>query len=212
AALERDVLAPLGLSATVVGPAGVPDGRLARGFSDGADMPNWTFQAMAGAGAVLSNAADLLRFINLNLADDVPPLLAAVREEQVPGKIALGWHIDAVESDDRIYWHNGGTGGYASFLAFRPATRTGVVILSASTEYQRITELGLAQVKGEEAAAGADLSAYPGTYQLAGGMNLRIFVEDGRLFGQATGQGAFPLEPAGEHSFTFPPAGIRITF
>jgi CubicO group peptidase (beta-lactamase class C family) len=212
AALERDVLDPLGLSATGVGAAAVLDGRLAPGFSDGADMPNWTFQAMAGAGAVLSTAGDLLRLIELNLADDVPPLLAAVREEQVPGRIALGWHIEAVEGEDRIYWHNGGTGGYASFLAFRPATRTGVVILTASTEYQRVTELGLAEIKGEVAAATADLSAYPGTYRLSEAMHLRIFVEDGRLFGQATGQGPFPLEPAGVHSFAFAPADVRITF
>ena len=29
-----------------------------------------------------------------------------------------------------IFWHNGGTGGYVSFIGFDPEHQTGVVILS----------------------------------------------------------------------------------
>ena len=45
------------------------------------------------------------------------------------GRIGLGWHIQG-EGVDRTWWHNGATGGYASFFAFNPARRMAVVVLS----------------------------------------------------------------------------------
>ncbi len=213
AALSGYVLQPLGLSSSRVGTAGVPPEGLARGYSGGANMPNWNFQALAGAGAMVSTANDMLAFMRENLdQEEQPAMLAAIREPQPNGNTALGWHLEPVAGDDRVYWHNGGTGGYASFLAIRPANRTGLVVLTASTEAQKITQLGLAQVTGRELQADLDLDPYPGTYRLGAGLSLSIFVEDGKLFGQATGQGAFPLTPLGEDTFAFPAADIRIAF
>jgi len=45
--------------------------------------------------------------------------------------IALGWLISLLPtSNNYVYWHNGGTGGYRSFLGFVKDTNTAVVILS----------------------------------------------------------------------------------
>ncbi|MGE0377679.1 MAG: serine hydrolase domain-containing protein [Planctomycetaceae bacterium] len=46
--------------------------------------------------------------------------------------MALGWHVDDLFFDKPVLWHNGGTGGYASYMAFQRETRQGVVLLANS--------------------------------------------------------------------------------
>ena len=43
-------------------------------------------------------------------------------------QIGLGWHI----LNNKIIWHNGGTGGFRSFAGFDPQTQTCVVVLTNS--------------------------------------------------------------------------------
>ena len=44
--------------------------------------------------------------------------------------VGLGWHLLKSESGKDWVWHNGGTGGYTSSLAFNKTTQNGVIILS----------------------------------------------------------------------------------
>ena len=44
-----------------------------------------------------------------------------------------------------MLWHNGGTGGYRSFVALDPEGRTGVVVLASSA--RSVDRLGLALVR-----------------------------------------------------------------
>ncbi len=214
-AMERDVLRPLHMADSGFRVREDQVDRLAQGFSSGADMPNWDgFDALAGAGALLSTVNDLLQLIRQNLAPKtLGQPLEAIRERQADGQTAFGWHILDLEDGGPVYWHTGGTGGYASFLAIRPDTGTGAVILATSTEYNAITELGFAQITGKVAGQEViDLDAYPGTYEIADGFVLTISIDGGRLIGQATGQGAFPLTPSAENEFVFPAADVRIMF
>ncbi len=218
-ALRRDVFDPLGMGDTSVVPSEQQLTRMAEGFSQGADMPRWGgFDALAGAGAIVSTASDLLRFARLNAdpakAGAMADSLAAIRELQGTGETALGWHLDQDVGDSTVYWHNGGTGGFASALAVEPSTGLAVVLLAASTDYNGITELALAQLAGQAEAPveGPDLSPYVGTFQVSPAMMLTFFLDEGQLFGQATGQGAFPLKVEGEHAFSFKPADISLTF
>ncbi len=210
AAMQRDVLRHYGMNDTGMSIED-PD-RLAQGFSGGADMTNWGFDALAGAGALLSTTTDMLRFIDANFNDD-NAALESLRGRAASSENAFGWIKELHDDGDSIFWHNGGTGGYASFVGLRPEKGTGVVILSASTNGGRITELGMAQVSGKESATeSADLDGYTGTFQLAPGFMLAIFEDGGRLFGQATGQGAFPLTRTGDNEFSLAAAKIRIVF
>lgn len=215
-AMRRDVLAPLGLDDTAVGLPPRLEERVAAGFSQGADMPNWSnFDALAGAGAIVSTLSDMLGFAEANLAGNerMDDALRAVRASQGSGKTGLGWHIHDVAEDDRVFWHNGGTGGYASFFAIRPTTQTAVVILTTSTEYALVTELGFEQIGVRDTAeATVDLGPYLGSYRLAEGFVLTVFEESNRLFGQATGQAAFPLTGKGPDEFEYPAADLRIIF
>lgn len=51
--------------------------------------------------------------------------------------MAVGWHFDRLDdaganADEWVLWHNGGTAGFASYLAFSKQHRAGVVLLANS--------------------------------------------------------------------------------
>jgi len=214
-AMSAAVLAPLDLADTSSGPRQDFMGRLAVGFSGGADMPNWDgFDALAGAGALVSSVKDMLMFIERSLdGHALNGAFKKIQASQGDGTTGLAWHLQHTDDGETIVWHNGGTGGYASFMGLRPDKNTGVIILTTSTAYARVTELGLQQISGQAAPKPAvDLTPYPGAYRLDENFVLTIFADDGELFGQATGQGAFPLRYTSTDRFSFVAANIEIAF
>lgn len=56
------------------------------------------------------------------------------------------------------------------------------------------------------------LAAYSGVYAIMPPMFLKVFVEDGKLMAQATGQGAFALDSEGNDVFSAKAYGIEIKF
>ena len=52
--------------------------------------------------------------------------------EQINEELAvgLGWHLIQRDARETLVWHNGGTGGYSSFLGFYPEAGMGVVLLT----------------------------------------------------------------------------------
>ena len=138
ALLRRRVLAPLGLGGTYVPPpADTTDAALAQGYAaPGQPASYWRFDTLAGAGALRSTTADLLRFLEQQLAPGATPLSAAIRRTHerrpdLPGPVALGWHVASPpDVAGPLYWHNGGTGGFRSFVGFLPEEQRGVVVLT----------------------------------------------------------------------------------
>lgn len=100
---------------------------------------NWDLPVFAGAGALRSTVNDLLTFLEANLGLHESSLLLAMELAHVPRQgdpalgmdIGLGW-IVAIEDDREFVWHNGATGGYASFIGFDAEAGEGIVILSNS--------------------------------------------------------------------------------
>jgi CubicO group peptidase (beta-lactamase class C family) len=45
-------------------------------------------------------------------------------------------------------WHNGGTGGFGSFIGFGPDSGRGIVVLTNSTHARRLDAAGLRLVSG----------------------------------------------------------------
>lgn len=134
------ILEPLHMSNTAVELAPALRERLAPGH-DGRLRPvaNWDLPTLAGAGALRSTVNDLLTFLEANLGQSESPLQQAMefarapqRHEPVLGMdIGLGWVI-ATEGGRQFVWHNGATGGYASFIGFDVELGEGIVILSNS--------------------------------------------------------------------------------
>jgi len=132
------ILEPLAMKNTAITLSKSMKDRLATGH-DAALQPvsNWDLPTLAGAGALRSTANDLLTFAGANLgiaksplASSMASMLATRRPTGIPGlDIALGWHISTINGHE-IVWHNGGTGGYRTWIGFDPKSRTGVVVLS----------------------------------------------------------------------------------
>jgi serine-type D-Ala-D-Ala carboxypeptidase/endopeptidase len=132
----------------VCDPAGLDDARIAFSpearsrFADGHNrrgvaVPPWDLAALAGAGALRSTLADLLRFIDIQLQPPATRLGRAVRATHEPrahrGPLSqgLGWgRLPLRNGSHQMLWHNGGTGGFRSFIGFIQETEVGVIVLS----------------------------------------------------------------------------------
>ena len=137
--LIRDaLLEPLGMTNTAIRLTDELRARLTRGHSPkGEEVSGWDFGVFAPTGAFRSGAGDMLTFIEANLTSVETPVgrsLNSVRQLHltgVAGNLPLGWQREvSLQGGLEIYWHNGGTGGYASFIAFNRAQQIGVVVLT----------------------------------------------------------------------------------
>lgn len=132
ALLQERIFAPLQMTRSCADRADLKS-TLVPGLGPAGDtVSNWDFDAVKGAGAILSTAEDLSKFVAANFGDD--PALQLQREKTftVSEKmdVALGWHILKPANAGPWYWHNGGTGGYTSNVAMNTAKKTGVIVLS----------------------------------------------------------------------------------
>ena len=97
---------------------------------------NWDLNVLVAAGGILSSVSDLSNFATAQF-DASNEVLALTRDPTYIGYhlngaitgVGLGWMIK--ESAGRQWhWHNGGTGGYTSFMQIDVQNRNGVIILS----------------------------------------------------------------------------------
>lgn len=109
----------------------------------GLKTPRWTFEDnMQSTGAINSTVNDLMKFLEVNLDGHKNSYLHNLLEDcqitryKISDKrnIGLAWIKSNSESTNNkeIIWHNGGTGGFRSFLGFNKESKTGIVILSNS--------------------------------------------------------------------------------
>jgi D-alanyl-D-alanine-carboxypeptidase/D-alanyl-D-alanine-endopeptidase len=142
--LEEQITAPLGLKDTVISLTPQQQARVIQGHTaDHRNTHAWDLDALAGTGAIRSTADDLLTYLEANLhpekiafgpsagstARALPKAITLsheVQDEAESGShIAFAWLVDP----SGIYWHNGGTGGYSSFVFFNPAQDSAAVVL-----------------------------------------------------------------------------------
>ena len=106
--------------------------------SGGRETLAWEFDVLAPCGALRSTVNDLLRYARVNMHPGTDKLGRAIAlTHQVTFtkdvKIALGWHIIPVNGVS-YYFHNGGTYGSNSFLAFNAEKNVAIVVLSNAYE------------------------------------------------------------------------------
>ncbi|NIJ12145.1 CubicO group peptidase (beta-lactamase class C family) [Saccharomonospora amisosensis] len=94
----------------------------------------WTGEALGPAGGIRASIRDMAR-LTAALLDGSAPGIAAL-EPLAPfgrgARIGAGW-ITVRTGGRRITWHNGGTGGFRSWLGLDRAAGAGAVILSATS-------------------------------------------------------------------------------
>ena len=210
-------------------PLGMADTRvtLTPGMRDRLAMPydeslqpakNWDLPTLAGAGALRSDVDDMLRFLAANLDLIKSPLSAALADTHTVRRevheqfmdIGLGWLV--LKRDDmRMWWHNGGTGGYRSAIAFCPERKTGVVVLSNSAVGVDDISFHLLDDRYELAAPTKQRTAikikpetadrYVGKYEVIPQFSLTFSREGDRYFIDATGNPRDEVFPESETSF-----------
>lgn len=108
--------------------------RLVKGLNtNGEVVANWDFDALFGAGGILSTSEDMLKFAQAHFNPQNKELAITRKVTfNVDGsmKVGLGWNILKSENDKELYWHNGGTGGYSSSIAISIEDKNAVVVLS----------------------------------------------------------------------------------
>ncbi|UTY59771.1 serine hydrolase [Massilia sp. erpn] len=127
--VRQRVMQPLQLQDTVFTLSTAQQARLASGHLESREpAANWDFQVLAGAGGLRSSANDMLRFMAANLNLDETPLKPALQRAQSRQQL-LAWQVARLPNAE-LLWHNGGTGGYASFMGLDGKNGRGVFILS----------------------------------------------------------------------------------
>lgn len=136
--VHESICEPLGMSDTAITLSAAQQARLAPGHnSDGKVVPNWDFAVLAPAGGLRSCVHDLLKFVQANLATNHSTLGPALALAQQPHfkswieMVGLCWQMSDTPEGLRVHWHNGGTGGYVSFLGFDAKYQTGIAMLSS---------------------------------------------------------------------------------
>jgi D-alanyl-D-alanine-carboxypeptidase/D-alanyl-D-alanine-endopeptidase len=232
ALVRSRICEPLGMDSTRIMLTPEMKERLAVGHNQSMeDVANWDSPTLAGAVALRSTANDLLTFLAANLGYTKSPLTPAMaamlnvrRPTGLPGlEIALGWHIFTINGKE-IVWHNGGTGGYRSFMGFDPEAGLGVVVLSNAATLVGVDDIGrhlldpsvpLAKPPKEHTQVTVNpelFDGYVGRYELAQNFIISITREGDRLFEQATGQPKIEIFPEGDRDYFLRVVDAQITF
>jgi D-alanyl-D-alanine-carboxypeptidase/D-alanyl-D-alanine-endopeptidase len=202
-----------------------------------APIANWDLPTLAGAGALRSSANDVLTFLEAFLGYKETPLAPAMKamlEVRRPlGKtkfeIGLAWNIIG-----EIAWHDGGTGGFRSFVGYDPKERIGVVVLSNASMPSGGDDIGLHLLNPKVPLANPEppkqrteihidpklLDYYTGRYQLAPNRILEVTRDGDRLFAQVTAEVTgqpivgpkFEVFAESEKNFFVNVTGSQITF
>jgi len=136
--VKARITGPLGMTSTAITLTPPLQARLAPGHARTLQpAKNWDITSLAGAGALRSSANDMLTFLAAEMGytqSAVAPAMKAMLHPRRPAagppglEVALAWHI-ITANGKTIVWHNGGTGGYRTYMGFDPEARTGVVVL-----------------------------------------------------------------------------------
>jgi CubicO group peptidase (beta-lactamase class C family) len=196
--LAQRVLRPLGMTRTVIGdppPAGLAAGARARGGA----VDGWSAAGYAPAGTgPRSTAEDMARLLAGVLAGTAPG--ADATTPRFPAgdgrRIGYAWFTET-SGDREIVWHNGGTGGFRSYVGFDRAAGRGVVVLGNTD--RPVDHLG-------RRLLGAPALAEPAPHSL-----LAVVLTGLALLAAAYSLPAIALSPAGRAAWWRPaPDRLRI--
>jgi CubicO group peptidase (beta-lactamase class C family) len=230
-ALVRERIAePLGMKSTAVTLTPELRERLAPGHDLALEATSsWDLPTLAGAGALRSTVNDMLAFARANLHATDSTLSKAMQNAQRPRRdfgrpgleIGMGWIVDR-SGDSEIVWHNGGTGGYHSFLGLDEKGDRAVVVLSNSAH--DIDDIGmhlldpkrpLAEIAPARRVVAVDPSIYDeyvGDYVLVPTFVMAVTREGDRIFVQATGQPKIEIFPESATKFFAKVVDAQISF
>jgi len=230
--VQTRITGPLGMKDTAVQLTPDMKARLAVGHDAGlAPVLNWDVPTLAGAGALRASANDMLTLLSAFVGVTESPLTPAMRAmlnetrpTPTPGlRVGLAWHL-FTRNNNPLIWHNGGTGGYRSFMGYNPAQKIGVIVLSNASTMTGVDDIGLhildsafpllpaPKVRKEVTLDPKVFDGYVGTYRLAPAFSISIRRDGARMVTQATGQQPFEMFAEDERNFFLKAVDAQMTF
>jgi CubicO group peptidase (beta-lactamase class C family) len=230
ALVVRRICDPLQMNSTRIKLTPELKSRLARGHDkDGDTVANWDIPTLAGAGALRSTVNDMLKYIAANAGLTNSPLSAAMAATQQPRhsagagrQIGLIWQI---QMSSGTIWHNGGTGGYHSYIGFKKEPARAVVVLANTAN--DIDDIGQ-YLLGDRAdvqdfkppttrkTAKIDpgiLERYVGQYKFQNlPATITVTRKDNRMFACLTGQPTLEIFPESETDFFYKVVDAQLAF
>ncbi|MDP9960360.1 serine hydrolase domain-containing protein [Chryseobacterium lathyri] len=225
--LKSKITNPLKLTLTEVGGKIDPSKNqaLSYTYSNGSYQP-WQETDMSipvGAGNIISTPTELLKFIiALENGKLINKTSLSGMKKIIDG---YGYGIAQVPFEQYSgYGHNGGIDQFRSVLYYFPELKVAISFITNQSDYNN-NEISIKMMETsigkdfkmpnfkEVSVAAETLKKYEGLYKTEDfPLDIKIFQKEGKLMGQATGQGAFPLEAASESEFKFEMAGIKMKF
>lgn len=153
--VRRRIAEPLELDVFYVPatPAELRPGALPGRSRSGRARQPWTGEGLGPAGGIRASIGDLARLTAALLDGSAPGIAALDPVTRFAGRsVRVGAAWITLDHDGRpVTWHNGGTGGFRSWLGLDRAAGAGVVLVSAtSVSVDRHGFAMLARVAGEE--------------------------------------------------------------
>ena len=222
--IEERILRPLGMTHTTVTGTAQSRASLVAGYSlGGTPKRPWDFGTLGAAGSIESSLHDMLIYLKANLAAPEGPLGPAMALAQQPRmpvglngilRIGLLWQSNVKSG---ITFHNGEAGGFRAWIGYDRATHQGVVVLGniTSPDIDTIGTHALAPyipAPQPPPAAALEASPYGGAYVLSPAFAITVYKTGGKLFAQATGQPALPLQQTSPTVFTVQGVDAKLVF
>lgn len=105
---------------------------LVQGYDDGKEEPFRNYGGYRSAPGLNSTVADMLNFIQVNLAEELPPVRLAHHPwftRNDTETVGLGWMIEK-KNGHRMIYHSGRGSGITSLCTLHPEWKTGMIIFS----------------------------------------------------------------------------------
>lgn len=227
AAIDERIIRRLSLQNTYVADRGRKDARAAHSYLKTGDQ--WSAASVTdpsvpmGAGNIVSTAKDLNQFIAALFHGRLLSQASLDAMQTLKGRYGLG--ILRFPFYDAWAWgHTGGIDGFNAMLTYLPEADVAVCYLGNGLDFNlnEIMICLLSEGTGRPwtmpqtqitSISAEKLNPLVGAYHSdALPLKINLTVNNGVLYGQATGQGAFPLAPVNDSTFQFAGAGIKMVF
>ena len=225
AMIQDRVLTPLEMENTFIDIPVSERKQLSQGYNDQLKpTQHWQLPALQGAGALKSTIKDMAIYLQKSMNNEVLTddfSLTQTANASFTGantSVGLAWIIDE-NSGNKILMHDGGTGGYRSFIGFNEQNNKGIVILAnTAISMNKIAHafltnsLDSVQLNKPVTLTSEQLSQLSGEYELAPSFTLTITNNGKQLFVQATGQPKLALNSQSATEFINHAVGAKISF
>ncbi|MBS1774611.1 MAG: serine hydrolase [Bacteroidetes bacterium] len=229
AVLREMIFVPLGMNNSGADFVGLKNKNKATGYlgidgDNGVKAPFVDSSVSYSAGCIYTTAPDMYKWANAVLHHEL--LSAAIWDSATTNRMdnyGYGWMVGELYGGKSI-GHNGGVHGFVSNLYMTPNDASVVILLSNSMDAdlaeirRQITAainnkpFELPEIRREIKLDPKTLAEYVGVYDYNPSFSIRVYIENGKLMGQATNQNPFQLYAARKDFFFLKVVDAQTTF